>query len=68
MKAYSTDYKGERGNPFRCDICGRFIGYDEFEKKEIETYYKPETLYESELISHTHKKCKTNEIKKRNHS
>jgi hypothetical protein len=54
----TTTHKGvERGNTFRCDICGKFIGYTEFERDEIRTDYKPETVYECERITHVHKHC-----------
>ncbi len=42
---------------FKCDVCGKFIGYAEFERGEIKTDYKPETLYECEKITHVHKHC-----------
>lgn len=42
---------------FKCDICGKFIGYTEFERGEIETDYIPETVYECEKITHIHKNC-----------
>ncbi len=42
---------------FKCDICGKFIGYAEFERDEIKTDYRPETVYECEKITHVHKHC-----------
>lgn len=40
---------------FKCDVCGKFIGYAEFERDEIKTEYRPETVYEWEKITHVHK-------------
>jgi hypothetical protein len=42
---------------FKCDVCGKFIGYVEFERDEIKTDYRPETVYECEKITHIHKHC-----------
>jgi len=42
---------------FKCDVCGKFIGYAEFERDDIKTEYRPETLYECEKITHIHKHC-----------
>lgn len=47
----------------RCDKCGRFIGYSEFDREEINIdWYAPYYDYEHEVmvaeeLHYTHKKC-----------
>ncbi len=42
---------------FKCDVCGKFIGYAEFERDEIKTEYRPDTVYTSEKFTYVHKHC-----------
>jgi hypothetical protein len=41
----------------RCLYCGRFIGYDEFDKNLIGVEFTPDTEYTTEEILHYHFKC-----------
>jgi hypothetical protein len=54
---HSVIGSAKRGNQFKCDICGKFIGYNEFEREEIKIDYRAETLYKCEKITHVHKHC-----------
>jgi hypothetical protein len=38
-------------HPFKCEICGKFIGYKEIDNDEIIIEYTPDTEF-------THKKCR----------
>ena len=49
---------------FKCCVCGKFIGYDEFTNKQIKTDYKSETQFEEEKIFYTHNKCEKELIPK----
>ena len=49
--------KHSKGNEFRCNICGRFIGY----KERIDIQYTPDTEYTYEEYTYTHIKCLKNE-------
>lgn len=42
---------------FKCDVCGKFISYDDFEKGKVKTDYTPETPFECERITHVHRRC-----------
>ncbi len=41
----------------RCAICGKFIGFKEFQKSQIRSHYTPDSEYTIEDLHHTHKKC-----------
>lgn len=49
-----------KNNKFKCDICGKFIGYDEFDKNDIKIEFTPDTYYSVETIKFVHKKCEIN--------
>jgi len=41
----------------RCGVCGKFIGFKEFDNNEIKTEYTPDSYYTVEKIEHNHKRC-----------
>lgn len=41
----------------KCSDCGRFISYAEIESGKIDNHYHPDTPFNSEEISYSHKKC-----------
>ena len=41
----------------KCSVCGKFIGYYEFEEDKILTEFTPDTHFTVESIEHIHKKC-----------
>ena len=43
--------------PPRCEVCGRFIGMDEFERGEIKTDAEPDSHFGPEKIEHIHREC-----------
>jgi len=44
-------------NPFRCNICGRFIGFKEFEKQDVRIDFVPDTYVSIEKSLFYHEKC-----------
>jgi hypothetical protein len=48
-----------KGNPFRCDYCGRFISYEDLESGQAETYeIFPDSEYSVETWATHHIACK----------
>ena len=45
------------GKVFRCQICGKFISYNEIDKGEIKVEYTPDTEYTVESTEFTHLHC-----------
>ena len=41
----------------KCNICGKFIGYSEFENDGVQVDFTPDTEYTIEKTTFTHKKC-----------
>lgn len=52
------------GNRIRCEICGKFISYKEFDEDKIKITFTPDTEYTTEETLFYHKSCiENNKIK-----
>ena len=47
--------KGNQWN--RCQYCGKFIGYKDFDDDKVITDFTPDTIYTAEKIEHYHLRC-----------
>ena len=57
LATFKKPYRYRHGREYRCDICGKFIGYTEIDKDEVIIENIPDTEYTAEHTTMTHKKC-----------
>ena len=43
----------------RCELCGKFISYKDFEQNNVRIHFIPDTHFSAEKIEYTHSKCET---------
>ena len=49
--------RANKGNEFRCYVCGKFIAYKDFDDNNVQVDFTPDTEFTVESYRYAHKPC-----------